>query len=112
MADYITIKNYSNVGNIGISRNCFVAITKKAIEHFEGVSIPKKGKKDAFRMNAPIQVRFKSNGQVEINLLIDVNKEENMTLICTRLQEEISAAILTYTESVPFKINIKVAMIN
>ncbi len=111
MADYFLIKNYSSAGEIGISRSCFVAIANEAIKRVSGVSIASKGKKskNVFNMRKPIQVHFKSNGQVELNLLIDINKENDVAKVCSSLQEEISSSLMEFTESIPFKINIKVA---
>ncbi len=113
MADYVLIKNYSNIGDLGISRKCFIAVANEAVKRVQGAEVTT-GKKEilSFNVKRPIQVFFKSNGQVEFDISIDVKGGNNVTKICTSIQEEVSNSLIAMTESVPFKINIKVASIS
>lgn len=113
MADYVYIKNYSKDGEIAISRRVFEELATDAVERVSGASVIKKGKKklNVFNLYNPVKVTFHHNGQVEIEISINVKKGENTSKVCLAIQEEVAQSLLAYTESVPFDIHLKVASI-
>lgn len=116
MADYVNIENYSKNGKLAISRRVFEKIATDATNNVTGAKVKsregknKKGiSKVVFDLFKPIKIAFKSNGQVDVNIDITLSKGSNASEVCLKIQEEVSNALLAYTESVPFRINIKVA---
>lgn len=109
MADYFKIQNYKH-GEIAISRRVFEEIASEATERIKGASVSR-SRINSFRLTRPVQVSFKKNGQVEVSIQINLKSGENVADVCHRIQEEVSASLLAYCESVPFDIEIKVASI-
>lgn len=109
MADYIKIKNYAK-GDIAISRRVFESIASEATDRVKGASVSR-SRKSQFYLTRPVQVSFKKNGQVEVSIQITLKKDENVAEVCKRIQEEVSASLMAYCESIPFDIEIKVASI-
>ena len=113
MADYIYIKNYSKLGEIAISRQVFKAIVEEATNKVIGAQINqvKSKNKIIVKLFSPVKVTFHHNGQVEIDISIALKKGANANEICLKIQENVAQALLAYTESVSFDIQIKVASI-
>ena len=112
MAEYYFIKNYNNYGKLAINRNVFKSIAIEAVNKVQGASVSsKKNKKNEFKIDAPIDVTFHKNGQVELKIDISIKKEANPTKVSVAIQEEVNSALQQYTESVPFAITINVASI-
>ena len=109
MADYFKIKNYQK-GEIAISRRIFETIASEATNRVKGAKVSNT-KKNSFYLNRPVQVTFHRNGQVEVAIQITLKNGENVAKVCESIQEEVSASLMAYCESVPFDIEIKVASI-
>ena len=114
MGDYINIQNYSKTGKLAISRQVFEKIATDATSQVIGAEVFTKAKgkgKKVFNLDRPIKASFKSDGKVDINIDITLKQGANANDVCLKIQEEVSNALLAYTESVPFRINVKVAEI-
>lgn len=103
MADYIRINHYDRGGELAISRKVFARLAKEAVEH--------SSVKTSVKVNEPVHVIFKKDGQVKIRINIDVKKGEKPTDICLEIQKEIAKTLEVYVESVPFEIEISVDQI-
>lgn len=113
MSDYVYIKNFSNDGDIAISRRIFEDLATEATNKVIGASISelKTKSKILFKLYHPVKVLFHSNGQVEIKISITLNKGANAKDVCMKIQQGVADSLMAYTESVPFDIQIKVASI-
>ena len=112
MAEYYFIKNYDNYGKLAINRNVFKSIAIDAVNKVQGASVSsKKGKKQLFKVDNPINVTFHKNGQIELKIDISIKKDANPTKVSVAIQEEVSTALQQYTESVPFDITINITSI-
>lgn len=113
MADYIKVNNGSGNGEIGLSRRVFEAIATEAINRVGNVKLSQKSKTLLpFNLSKPIRVTFRSDDSVEIKVSIDIKKGSDANKICLAIQEEIARSISAYTESVIFKVELKVVSID
>ena len=114
MADYITVKNYSNIGEMKIYRSVFESIALNALKNVSGVKLidkitkSKKVDKVLLMLYKPLRVTFRKNGRVDIDLTIVISNTSNPNEVCERIQEEINNDLITYLDSVPFSINLKI----
>ena len=113
MADYVYIKNYSKLGQIAISRQVFKSIVEEATNKVIGAKINQVKSKNKIiaKLFSPVKVTFHRSGEVEIDISIALKKGEKPNDMCLKIQENVAQALLAYTESVPFDIQIKVASI-
>lgn len=117
MSDYVYISNYQKNGRLAISRRVFEELSNEAVARVSEASLAKKGsgkskvEKLYFKLYRPVVVTFHKNGQVEVKVSITIKKGANAEATCLRVQEEIAASLLAYTESIPFNVNIKIAKI-
>lgn len=108
--DYVTIENYSKSGDLHISRTIIEKIVSDATNSVIGAEILEnkyKGKLLA-SLFGPIKVTFRRNGTVEVTIEISILKGANANDVSLKIQEEVSNALMAYTESVPFAVNIKI----
>lgn len=112
MADYLHITNYAAGGSLALSRRVFAALALEATNQVAGAAVTRGRRKGSiFDLYHPIQVFFRKDGQVELKISISLQAGANANDVCLKIQEEVARALMTYAESVPFKINIKVASI-
>ena len=111
--DYVVISGHTKKGDIHISRTIVEKIVGDAVNNILGVSIQEFKPKSKFLASlfGPIRITFHRNGEVEVNIDISLKKGVNAEEVCLNIQEEVSNALMAYTESVPFAINIKVVEI-
>lgn len=109
MADYLKIQNFSNNGTLAISRRVFETLASEATARVQGASLSSSKKIGSFSLTKPVNVSFRSNGKVEVEVSITLKKGVAAKEVCTKIQEEIATSFNTYAESVPFDIRIKVA---
>ena len=96
MADYVYLKNMSQVGDIAISRRIFVDIATEATNRVIGASVAETKTKNKLlvMLYHPVTVTFHQNGKVEIKIAITLKKGADAN-----------------TESIVFDVKIKVASI-
>ena len=113
MADYVYLKNMSQVGDIAISRRIFVDIATEATNRVIGASVAKTRTKSKLlvMLYHPVTVTFHQNGKVEIKIAITLKKGADANKICLAIQQEVAESLLAYTESIAFDVKIKVASI-
>lgn len=115
MADYITVKNYSNIGEMKIYRKVFESIALDALHNVSGAKIidkitnHKRVDKVLFAVYKPLRVSFRKSGAVDIDVDLKIINSSNPSDVCEKIQEEINNALITYLDSVPFSINLKIA---
>lgn len=107
MSDYIKINPNSKTGDLAISRDVFEDIATDATSRVSGASVAKK----AFKLSKPVQAIFQKNGRVKIAVSINLKKGVNAQDICIKIQDSIASALMAYTESVPFDVQINIVEI-
>jgi uncharacterized alkaline shock family protein YloU len=107
MADYVKINPHSKNGDLMISRTIFETIATEATSRVQGVSVAK-GK---FKLSKPVTATFLGNGKVKITVSINLKKGANAHDISLKIQERVANALMTYTESVPFDVQINIVEI-
>ena len=100
MADYININQYSNNGELAISRKVFARLAEAAVGH---TSL-----KGSIKVKQPVKVVFKKDGRVEVGVHVVIKKGIKLTEACLELQKEIAHALEVYVEAVPFEIEVSV----
>ena len=108
MAEYYSINNHSKLGKISISRSVFESVAENAANQVAGVQV---NKSKRFKLYRPVQVEFRKDGKVDVIISISLKKGVNSTDICAKIEEEVSTQLLALTESVPFRIEIKITEI-
>lgn len=114
MADknnYFYVENYSNNGEMAISRSAFESIALFTLKRVKGVKPFKKIEKDKKGKNIykPITCNIRRDGRVDLNVDISLKKNTDVRSTCLKIQEEIKSALLLAAETIPFNININVA---
>ncbi len=107
MAEYVYINNYSSKGKLGISRNVYDTLVNEALERL-GISSSSKqlSKNQKYRLNRPVYTTIKK-GIIHVWLAIDVKKDANIQEISKEIEDEIASIFMTYTDQVPFDVNVK-----
>ncbi len=111
MADYVYIENYSKNGKMGISHIVFDQIASISAQKVKGVTVRKNARiQKAFKLRKPIYCRIQQ-GVVNVNIDVIITQGSNVHEVCVKIQEEVANALTSFTELVPFSVNIKVANI-
>lgn len=110
MADYVKINPGSKNGDLMISRAVFESIATAATNRVNGASVVK-NKHKVYRLSNPVQATFQKNGRVKITISISLDKGANANEICMKIQESVASALMAYTESVPFDVQINIVEI-
>ena len=105
--DYYYLNNYTNGGEMGISRHAFESIATMAANEVEGATVSKR-KTRLFDLEHPVKASFRKGGKVELQLDVTIQKGESVKDICLQIQEGVASAITMMCETVPFSIEIKV----
>jgi uncharacterized alkaline shock family protein YloU len=106
MADFVKINNYSKLGMLGISNFVFYQIAETATNKVKGVAVSP-NKTFLFLVSKPISISIKK-GLVTVFVSVVISKASNVNKVCLNIQEEIASSLSALTETVPFKIDIKV----
>ena len=94
---------------MGISHVVFDQIASISAQKVKGVTIRKNSKvRRAFKLRKPIKCEIK-NGIVNVKIEVTIAAGSNVHEVCMKIQEEIANALSSYTELVPFNINVNVA---
>jgi uncharacterized alkaline shock family protein YloU len=108
--DYYYLNNYTNGGEMGISRHAFESIATVAANEVEGASVSKR-KTRLFDLEHPVKASFRKDGKVELQLDVTLQKNAAIKDICLQIQEGVASAITMMCETVPFSIEIKVVSV-
>jgi len=105
--DYYYLNNYTNGGEMGISRHAFESIANVAANEVEGASVSKR-KTRLFSLEYPVKASFRHDGKVELQLDVTIQKGQAVKDICLQIQEGVASAISMMCETVPFSVEVKV----
>lgn len=106
MAQFVLIENYSKLGTLGISNHVFYQIAETATNKIKGVSVSE-NKSFLFFISKPISISIRK-GLVKVFISVVISKNTNVNKVSLLIQEEIGSALSAYTETVPFRIDIKI----
>jgi uncharacterized alkaline shock family protein YloU len=107
MADYVYIKDYSKIGQMGISKNVFEQIISTVTNKVGGVST-KKAKNSPFFFHKPVKCSIYQN-KLTIDIQVIIRQGYNVEEICSSIQSDVADALTQMVEVVPFQIKIRVA---
>ena len=102
---YRRIINFTTYGNLGISTKVIEEICENTIKDIKGVIIP--DNRTMF-FSSPINVNFKKDGALYIDLHICVDYGYNVTDICNYVQERVEQSLLFLVEMKAKKITVHV----
>lgn len=106
--EYVFIQNYAKRGQLAISTHVFDEIISVAMSRVKGAKLNKKANdKFLFLLHKPVHCEIK-NGFITADLQVIVSSTANVNDICVKIQEEVSDALTSMTEFIPFSINVKV----
>ena len=127
MRDYISINNYSGLGEIGISRGSISAIASASIREvdgaslFEGKSPRRAAKSDRKRKDTSIgaffslpsgpKVIFTKEGKALIKMDVTIAQGVNVAEACEKIQSTVATAVTLMCDMVPFDVQVKVMRI-
>lgn len=121
MRDFLTIRNHSGMGEIGISRMALAAIARRAAEDVTGTQVlAKKGKlrallgrnDDTFSI-APdgVRVVFAKEGKALISMEVSLPRNVEVAKTCIAIQESVANHFALMCDTVPFDVQVRVAHI-
>lgn len=106
MTEFISINKHSKKGDLVISRKVIEEITDEAVLRVLNSST-KDSKK--VKIASPTKISVLKDGKVNVNIIVTLKKGTNPEQICLKIQEEVANDLATYTESLPFEIEISIA---
>ena len=112
MAGYIYFDVNGKTGKRAISSHVFDQLVTVALSNLKDVSMSSKQMKrnQKIRLNRPVQTTIK-HGIAHIKVSVDIKKNLTVHQTCLLIQEEISHALMTSAEQVPFDVQVKVDQI-
>ena len=127
MRDYISINNYSGLGEIGISRGSISAIASASIREVDGASLfehkstrkaakAAKGRADTsigafFSLPSGPKVVFTKDGKAVIKMDVTIARGVNVAAACEKIQSTVANAVALMCDMVPFDVQVKVMRI-
>ena len=121
MRDFLTIRNHSGMGEIGISRIALAAIARRAAEDITGTQVlAKKGKlrslwgrNDDKLSIAPdgVRVVFAKEGKALIRMEVSLPRSAEVAKTCIAIQESVANNFALMCDTVPFDVQVRVAHI-
>lgn len=105
MADFVVINKHSTKGDLAMSRKIFAKLTDEAVGRVFGAEV---ALAKQVKIASPIEVSFNKDGKVKIEVSIILKRGANPEDVCLKIQEEVARELATYTESVPFEIEISI----
>ncbi len=107
MAEFVYINNYTQRGKLAISQNVFDELVLVAL-HNLGISTSKTvSKTKHLRLNRPVCTTIKK-GIIHVWMAVDVEKSANIQDVSKEICDEITRIFMTYTDQVPFDVNVKI----
>ena len=113
MRDYVSINNYSGLGEIAMSRGAISAIASIAVKEVKGATMfVRKGthkKKKGGRADTSLGVLFSlpSEAQVDVSL----THGQNVAEVCEKIQESVATSVSLMCDMVPFDVQVRVLSI-
>ena len=107
-AYYLPINNYSNLGEMGISRYAVRAIANRCVEK-AGASLAKK--QNVFSVEDGAKVSLSKSGVATISLDVSVLSGNPVADICTRIQKEISDVMTLMLDTMPIEVKVRVVKV-
>jgi uncharacterized alkaline shock family protein YloU len=106
-SNYYVLENYAQNGTIGISLASFEQVATIAADSVEDVTVQKK----TFFLADPVKATRTKDGRVKLSLVVSVKKGAKVEPLCREIQEEVTNAIQMMCETVPVRVEIKVASV-
>ena len=112
MKDYLTINNYSGLGDIGISRTAIAAIASAALKEVGGASVFGRHPRGDYSIPSGVKVVFGKNGRAAIHMDVTLSRGvPNVPAACEKIQETVATAVTMMCDMVPFDVQVKVMRI-
>ena len=104
MIKYYNLNNYSRNGSLNISLDVFNQITKYSV-----LKYLKENNKVKLSQN--IKSSKTSDGQVKINISLDLKKDYCNSKLCLDIQKRVSDGINLFLEVIPLKVEVNLSKI-
>lgn len=125
MRDYVSINNYSGLGEIAMSRGAIAAIASIAVKEVKGATMfvrkgthkkKKGGRADTslgvlFSLPSEAQVVFTKSGRVQIKMDVSLSHGQNVAEVCEKIQESVATSVSLMCDMVPFDVQVRVLSI-
>lgn len=110
MRDFISINNYSGLGQIGFSRGAIAAVVSYSVKEAGEVQLfsPRKSSRGAA---SGVKVIFTKDGKALIKMDVTVHKGTNVAAACEKVQKDVATAVSLMCDMVPFDVQVKVMRI-
>ncbi len=108
MAEFVYINSYNQKGKLAISQNVFDQLVLVALHNVGISTTTKKVSKNLLtRLNRPVCTTIKK-GIIHVWMAVDVEKEADIQGVSKQICDEITRIFKTYTDQVPFDVNVKI----
>ena len=121
MRSFLTIRNHSGLGILGISRYALAAIARRAAEDVTGTKVvthKSKGLLSRFKNDdsfsvAPegVRVVFSNEGKALIRMEVNLPRNVEVAKTCIAIQESVANNLVLMCDMVPFDVQVRVAHI-
>lgn len=108
MIKYYNLNNYSRNGSLNISLDVFNQITKYSVlKYLKENNLDK----DKVKLSQNIKSSKTSDGQVKINISLDLKKDYCNSKLCLDIQKKVSDGINLFLEVIPLKVEVNLSKI-
>lgn len=112
--DYIHINNYSNLGQLGISRRAIAKIVENSVTEVSGARIRSRKRNavdELFSVSKAVGITLTREGKAKVALEVAVSLGQDVNAICIALQKKIADNLSMMIDALPYEIQVKVAKI-